>query len=568
MADNKFQIVISAADKATAVINKINANVGKMTKPINDVGKGIAKFKKISGLEGFLKTISGVSSKFGEGMASAFGGPAASVMGGAGIASLEGMTAAVMALTVEFGRYSQQMMRTSAMTGVSTDNLQSLAGAAKLAGISADTMTSSVGALGRTVNDALNGRNDQAAALMAQLGLQVRRTADGAVDAADMFRQLSSRLADLSPQTRATVLGVMGIDASLAPMMMKLKESEERARDLGAAMGPEAVARANAFAASLNALGIAAEGAGWRIADKFLPALTSAADTWARMLSHPDASTSVAGVLTGGGAVAGAIAGGLAGTAIAPGIGTIVGAGIGAVGGGAGAGVATGMGERHLQDRESATKISYDMPAASSRQLPDDLAAELDAGKSLRGATAADKVMNYYKAQGWKDYQAAGIAANFGKESQFNPAAVGDNGQAYGIAQWHPDRQAAFRQWSGKDIHGSSLEDQLAFAQWEMTNGEYKPAGDALRQTKTAADAGAVTSLYYERPKAAEAEAKARASAADVLAGGDGTAKITVDINVNHEGGVTASARSDKAGAVSLGPTRVGQAMPDGAFPG
>src|SRR5260363_90445 len=48
-------------------------------------------------------------------------------------------------------------------------------------------------------------------------------------------------------------------------------------------------------------------------------------------------------------------------------------------------------------------------------------------------------------AQGWTHKQAAGIVANLKIESGLNPKAVGDGGKAYGIAQWHPPRQAEFR---------------------------------------------------------------------------------------------------------------------------
>ena len=101
-----------------------------------------------------------------------------------------------------------------------------------------------------------------------------------------------------------------------------------------------------------------------------------------------------------------------------------------------------------------------------------------------------------------------------------NPAAVGDNGKAYGIAQWHPDRQAEFQKLFGKPIQGSTLEEQLAFMQHELTKGREAGAGDRLRQTRTAADAAATVSRYYERPSDKDGEAVRRGQMAMALLGG------------------------------------------------
>lgn len=120
------------------------------------------------------------------------------------------------------------------------------------------------------------------------------------------------------------------------------------------------------------------------------------------------------------------------------------------------------------------------------------------------------QAQRYFVAQGWSTSQAAGIVANLKRESSFNPQAVGDGGKALGIAQWHPDRQAEFKRAFGKDIKNSSFEDQLAFVQYELTQGREKAAGDKLRKATTARDAGAIVSQYYERPAAQGSEAAYR----------------------------------------------------------
>ena len=60
----------------------------------------------------------------------------------------------------------------------------------------------------------------------------------------------------------------------------------------------------------------------------------------------------------------------------------------------------------------------------------------------------------------WSPEQACGILGNVQHESAFNPVARGDGGSAYGLAQWHADRQKAFQHHCGRPIQDSSLEDQ------------------------------------------------------------------------------------------------------------
>jgi hypothetical protein len=131
------------------------------------------------------------------------------------------------------------------------------------------------------------------------------------------------------------------------------------------------------------------------------------------------------------------------------------------------------------------------------------IAAVLTAAAQAVARLAANPVnnaMNYFIGQGWTPAQAAGIVANLQAESGLRPDAVGDRGLAYGIAQWHPDRQANFKKlFTHQAIQGSTLDQQLRFVQWELSNTE-RYAAQRLRTAKSAYDAGAFVSEYYERP--------------------------------------------------------------------
>lgn len=123
-----------------------------------------------------------------------------------------------------------------------------------------------------------------------------------------------------------------------------------------------------------------------------------------------------------------------------------------------------------------------------------------DLAKNENNKPLSDKqktAIEYFVSNGWTQAQAEGIVANLTAESNLKTDAVGDSGAAYGIAQWHPDRQKTFEKVIGKPIKGSSLEDQLKFVNWELNN-SHKSAGDHLRKTKDARDAAVSVVQNYE----------------------------------------------------------------------
>jgi hypothetical protein len=120
---------------------------------------------------------------------------------------------------------------------------------------------------------------------------------------------------------------------------------------------------------------------------------------------------------------------------------------------------------------------------------------------------------------GWSKEQAAGLAANLNIESGLRPNIVGDSGAAYGIGQWHADRQAEFKRAFGHDIRGSMLDELLQFVHYELTRGREQAAGHALRRVASAGEAGAIFSAKYERPLNVEKEMAKRSTAATAIYG-------------------------------------------------
>lgn len=155
-------------------------------------------------------------------------------------------------------------------------------------------------------------------------------------------------------------------------------------------------------------------------------------------------------------------------------------------------------------------------------------------------ATGAEGIMNFFISKGWSAEQSAGIAANLHAESGFDPKAVGDGGKAYGIAQWHPSRQAQFKSIFGKDIRESTQQEQLAFVDWELKN-SHKGAGIRLKKATSAAEAGGIVTRGYEIPAALEKESNARSALAETYAsklgaGGQSGTTLNQSTTINVQG--------------------------------
>jgi hypothetical protein len=149
--------------------------------------------------------------------------------------------------------------------------------------------------------------------------------------------------------------------------------------------------------------------------------------------------------------------------------------------------------------------------------------------------------MKFFMSAGWSKEQAAGIVGNLQTESGKNLDinAVGDGGKAKGIAQWHPDRQAKFKEVMGKDIGQSTLEDQLKFVDWELKNTE-RTAGEKLRQAKNAAQAAQIVDKQYER-SSGEALGNRMASATALAGPTSGYQSTMNGVNPDSAGAATSA---------------------------
>lgn len=112
--------------------------------------------------------------------------------------------------------------------------------------------------------------------------------------------------------------------------------------------------------------------------------------------------------------------------------------------------------------------------------------------------------------RGMAPHIADGFVMNFQDESGLNPGAVGDNGNAFGLAQLNGPRRIAYLEMAkSKGIDPMNVDLQLDHLMYEL-NGPEAAAWRKIQAAQSAGAAGAAIVKYFERP--AEAHRTRRAA--------------------------------------------------------
>lgn len=449
--------------------------------------------------------------------------------------------------------------RTAKTLDISTESLSAWQGVAEQAGGTADGVVNSFRNLQDIVNEiTIMGKASPAISFFNALGISLGNVNGKAKTPDELAMDVAkSRFPQLSAAQRQFYGSNMGFDQGMINALSQgpvaLQKNLDMMRDLGLTTEDSSEKAQEAYK-SWTQLGLAATSVGRTIFVAFGPALTWLADKLTALAEWARAHPRIIETIFGGLAVVAILAS--IGIALA-GIGAIIGviaawfailaAPIGAtiVGLLAIAGVATfwynewkpvlewfesiwsGIVDKVDGAYDGVKKFLGLAPAAKSAALP------------KTASTSNESDIAKLQALGWTREQAAGIAANIQAESGGNPNAVGDNGSAYGLAQWHQDRQARFKKWAGHDIRSSTRDEQLAFVNYELRQGTEQRAGRALAGATTAQQAGSLVSYLYERPLNQSREASLRGALAAALLqpstgnGGVGAAVGAQAANIN-----------------------------------
>ena len=571
---NDYVIRISADDKATAVVKKIQDALGKITGPIDkvqkraasmgDVGQaGLTKLRK--GMDGVANSASKVVDKIVEII------PGLTAIGGA--ASIAGLSA----LATKFGNFGFGLNKSSKLLGMNAQDLAAWHVAAKRAGVSAEEFDSSMAGSQGAIRGAAFGADPHAMVMLQKMGVQIQHNKDGSIDYLSTQQKIMAALAKQpSVQGQRDAANALGMGA-LLPMIQQGTYAADKARAIrkGLVPTPEEIARATAFHQDINDLEDSVTGLGNSIGSKIIPVLdplitgfakwldahrVEIADAianavqkfadWIKSIDWNEVVSKMNKLFDSMGGIKG-IAIAIAAITFAGPIGGVLSL-IGALtrlstialpaaivqfGLLAAAGLAAETARQDALDK-SIHKLPGESDSDRDQRVADAQAGGVVTPQSsgaggadlggrffrwLKGssgnAASGNDVVDKLIGSGWGKDQASGIAANLFAESKFDPSAVGDNGHAYGIGQWHEDRQKLFAKWAGHDIHGSSLDEQLKFVDYELRNGDSQSrlAGRALPLVHSAEAAGRIVSQYYERPADTEGEARRRGALANAI---------------------------------------------------
>ena len=172
-------------------------------------------------------------------------------------------------------------------------------------------------------------------------------------------------------------------------------------------------------------------------------------------------------------------------------------------------------------------------------------------GQSVSSAYA----MQYFQSRGLSAAAAAGLASQIHSESNGKVNAVGDSGKAFGLIQWHQDRQDNFKKFAGKDIRQSTADDQLSFMVHELMQGTERGAGNKLKAAGSAEEAGEIASKYYVRPRDREGEASKRGAYAAQISGIKGASSNVAAAGA--PGSTSSNTSNDHSTTVTTGPITV-----------
>jgi len=302
MPNNNFQILITAKDKASAIVNKVNAVVGKSVKPMNEVNKSSVAMKKSLDFDQVGKTFIRFKNSVSDAHDSFFNlislFPKGSMAGGLA-AGAAAVIVTANTLAEKWGNVGSEIYRTSTLIGISTDKLQLYRGVAKLVGISSDALTASFHSFGLTLQHATQGRNNTARDALIRLNVPIKRLKDGTVDTETAFLDLVDAMnkSKMPVQTKETVLGMLGIDPSMIILMNKGKSEiaalSEEVRKSGLVMGGPAIQAAEKYRKSVERLDESWTGLKYSIGAWAAPMLIPAFDLLAKGIGPAPADKSV-----------------------------------------------------------------------------------------------------------------------------------------------------------------------------------------------------------------------------------------------------------------------------------
>ncbi len=146
-----LSVVVSAIDKITAPMQKINRSIEKLTAPIRRVNRSLSQLNRAAGLDKFIRNLKSARGHVGN-VARSLGGVLRKITLVGGVAAGAGL-----ALINSFANAGDKIDKTARRLGFGTAALQEWQHVAELNGVSQDLFNNSLSAFGKRLGEAKAG---------------------------------------------------------------------------------------------------------------------------------------------------------------------------------------------------------------------------------------------------------------------------------------------------------------------------------------------------------------------------------------------------------------------------
>jgi hypothetical protein len=273
MAD-KFDFIISATDKATAVVRKINKEFDNSFRWFTKTGESIKALSNEAGFNQFTHHLSDAATEAGR-VAQSIASIAAPLGAVFGLGSIAGLGKVVK----DWADMGREVKMTASYTGMSAEEIQKWQGAGRAMGIVTDSMTSSLEGFNQALENAIYGRDQEKLALFNMMGVDIG-SRNNVRDATQVLEEFSDKLVKLqkaNPRAAYKALELSGMTA-LAPLLYqgsgKIRELMKTVQQFGYVRDQRSIDNANEmYLAEMKAV-TATEGLTRSIADGLTPAIT------------------------------------------------------------------------------------------------------------------------------------------------------------------------------------------------------------------------------------------------------------------------------------------------------
>jgi hypothetical protein len=279
---NDFAIEITADDAATAIIEKVNQALSKMTGNIEKSGKGTKGISdqarsSLGKLEDSFKKVERSASLVVDKIVEIVPGLAA--IGGIG---------AIGAISEKFATFGQKLTTNARLVGMNTRELLKFEYAARRAGQSSESIVSTLSSMQDAIRGAAMGQNPQAMAQLLGWGVNLKRNADGSVANMDeVVLQVMDKIGAIkSAPAQRYAAGLFGATGSL-PMIQQgqYRADMARANQPGFLPTDEEIAKGEALKKQLADLGQAFDTLTTKMGSDFMPIIGPLVDGFTKILS-------------------------------------------------------------------------------------------------------------------------------------------------------------------------------------------------------------------------------------------------------------------------------------------